>query len=177
MLVAAGIALPPLQGLTWRNVGPAVAGGRTSGVAGTDADPNLYYFGGADGGVWKTTNSGLTWNDVWPRGAVGAIGAIAIDPHDKQTLWVGTGEPNLRNDVSYGDGIWVTHDGGAHWRNAGLTQTWAIASVVIDPHDSRRLWVAAVGNPYRDSSARGIYRTSDGGRSWQRTLYLGASSG
>ena len=177
MLVAAGIALPPLRGLAWRNIGPAVAGGRTSGVAGTDANPNLYYFGGADGGVWKTTNGGLTWNDVWPRGAVGAIGAIAIDPRDEKTLWVGTGEPNLRNDISYGDGIWVTHDGGAHWRNAGLAQTWAISTIVIDPRDSRRLWVAAVGNPYRDSSSRGVYRTIDGGRSWQRALYLGASSG
>jgi photosystem II stability/assembly factor-like uncharacterized protein len=177
LLAAAGIALPSLQGLAWRNVGPAVAGGRTSGVAGTDADPNLYYFGGADGGVWKTTNSGLTWTSVWPRDAVGAIGAIAIDPRDKNTVWVGTGEPNLRNDVSYGDGVWVTHDGGVHWRNAGLTQTWAIAQLVIDPHDSQRIWIAAVGNPYRDSTARGIYRTVDGGRTWQRTLYLGPSSG
>jgi photosystem II stability/assembly factor-like uncharacterized protein len=127
--------------------------------------------------VWKTTNGGLTWRAVWPREAVGAIGAIAIDSHDKNTVWVGTGEPNLRNDISYGDGVWITHDGGAHWRNVGLAQTWAIAQIVIDPADSRRAWVAAVGNPYRDSPARGVYRTADGGRSWQRTLYLGPSSG
>ena len=177
MLLAAGITLPSLQNLAWRNIGPAVAGGRTSGVAGTDADPNLYYFGGADGGVWKTTNSGLTWQSVWPRDAVGAIGAIAIDPHDRNTVWVGTGEPNLRNDTSYGDGVWVTHDGGAHWRNAGLRASWAIAQIVIDPKNSRRIWVAAVGNPYRDSTARGVYRTTDGGLTWQRTLYLGPSSG
>jgi photosystem II stability/assembly factor-like uncharacterized protein len=177
LLFAAAVALPSLQSLTWRNIGPAVAGGRTSGVAGTDADPNLYYFGGADGGVWKTTNGGLTWQSVWPQDAVGAIGAIAIDPHDRNTVWVGTGEPNLRNDVSYGDGVWLTHDGGAHWHNVGLRQTWAIAAIVIDPRDTRRVWVAAVGNPYRDSSARGVYRTIDGGRSWQRTLYLGPSSG
>jgi photosystem II stability/assembly factor-like uncharacterized protein len=154
-----------------------VAGGRASGVAGTDADPKLYYFGGADGGVWKTVNGGLTWQSVWPADAVGAIGAIAIDPHDRNTVWVGTGEPNLRNDISYGDGIWVTHDGGAHWRNAGLRETWAIAQIVVDPRNSRRVWVAAVGNPYRDSSSRGVYRTTDGGRTWQRTLYLGPSSG
>jgi photosystem II stability/assembly factor-like uncharacterized protein len=169
--------LPSLHDLAWRNIGPAVAGGRVSGVAGTDADPNLYYFGGADGGVWKTTNSGLTWKSVWPRDAVGAIGAIAIDPRNKETVWVGTGEPNLRNDVSYGDGIWLTRDGGATWRSAGLRETWGIAQIVVDPHDSRRAWVAAVGNPYRDSSTRGIYRTTDGGRTWQRTLYLGPSSG
>lgn len=163
--------------MTWRNVGPAVAGGRTSGVAGSDADPYLYYFGGADGGVWKTLNGGLIWQNVWPQSAPGAIGAIAIDPRNRNTVWVGTGEPNLRNDVSYGDGIWLTRDGGAHWRNVGLHDTWAIAQIVVDPNDSRRVWVAAVGNPYRDSGARGIYRTTDGGQTWQRTLYLGASSG
>ena len=177
LLLAAGVALPSLQNLTWRNIGPAVAGGRTSGVAGSDADPSLYYFGGADGGVWKTTNSGLTWQSVWPRDAADAIGAIAIDPHDRNTVWVGTGEPNLRNDISYGDGVWVTHDGGAHWRNAGLRATWAIAQIVVDPKNSQRVWVAAVGNPYRDSTARGLYRTTDGGLTWQRTLYLGPSSG
>lgn len=177
MLLAASVALPPLQAFAWRSIGPAVAGGRTSGVAGSDADPNLYYFGAADGGVWKTTNGGLTWRSVWPREAVGAIGAIAIDPRDRQTVWVGTGEPNLRNDVSYGDGVWVTHDGGAHWRNAGLRETWAIAQIAIDPRDSQRVLIAAVGNPYRDDTQRGIYRTTDGGRSWRRTLYLGPSSG
>ncbi|MBV9333803.1 MAG: glycosyl hydrolase, partial [Candidatus Eremiobacteraeota bacterium] len=169
--------LPPLHGLAWRNIGPAVAGGRTSGVAGTDADRNLYYFGGADGGVWKTTNGGLTWRSVWPQNSPGAIGAIAIDPRNRDTVWVGTGEPNLRNDVSYGDGIWVTHDGGRRWRNLGLRDTWAIAQIAIDPRDPRRVVVAAVGNPYRDSPSRGIYRTTDGGRSWRRTLYLGPSSG
>jgi photosystem II stability/assembly factor-like uncharacterized protein len=155
--------LPSLQDLAWRNIGPAVAGGRVSGVAGTDADSNLYYFGAAD--------------SVWPQSAVGAIGAIAIDPQDKNTVWVGTGEPNLRNDVSYGDGVWLTHDGGATWSHVGLSQTWAISQIVIDRHDSLRAWVAAVGNPYRDSGARGIYRTTNGGRSWQRTLYIGPSSG
>jgi photosystem II stability/assembly factor-like uncharacterized protein len=169
--------LPSLQALAWRNIGPAVAGGRASGVAGTNADPNLYYFGGADGGVWKTVNGGLIWKSVWPQNAAGAIGAIAIDPSNKNTVWAGTGEPNFRNDISYGDGLWVTHDGGADWQNMGLRQSWAIAQIVVDPHDSRRVWVAAAGNPYRDGTMRGVYRTSDGGRSWQRTLYLGPSSG
>jgi photosystem II stability/assembly factor-like uncharacterized protein len=140
-------------------------------------DSNLYYFGGADGGVWKTTNGGLTWRNVWPQEAPGAIGAIAIDPRDRSTVWVGTGEPNLRNDISYGDGVWVTHDGGRHWRNVGLRETWAIAQVAIDPRNSQRIWIAAVGNPYRDTTARGIYLTVDGGRTWRRTLYVGPSSG
>jgi photosystem II stability/assembly factor-like uncharacterized protein len=177
LLLAAGVALPSLQGLAWRNVGPAVAGGRTSGVAGTDAAPNLYYFGGADGGVWRTTNGGLTWENRWPQDAPGAIGALAIDARDRNTVWAGTGEPNLRNDITYGDGIWLTHDGGLRWRNVGLQRTWAIARILIDPGNSRRVWVAATGNPYRDSTERGVYRTTDGGRTWQRTLYLGPSSG
>ena len=128
-MLAVGIALPPLHGLAWRNIGPANGGGRVSGVAGSDADPQLYYFGAAGGGVWKTTNGGLTWQDVWPQNAVGAVGALAIDPRDPNTVWAGTGEPNLRNDVSYGDGIWLTHDGGRHWHNVGLRETWAIANV------------------------------------------------
>ena len=165
--------------LAWRNIGPAVAGGRTAGVAGTDADPYLYYFGGADGGVWKTTNGGLTWQSVWPQKRAGAIGALAIDPNDRNVVWAGTGEPNLRNDVSYGDGVWLTRDGGAHWRNVGLrrdvghrARSWSI------PRDSRRVLVAAVGNPYRDSSA--ARRLSHDRRRTQRgrrTLYLGPSSG
>jgi hypothetical protein len=169
--------LPPLQGLAWRNIGPAVAGGRTSGVAGSDADSNLYYFGGADGGVWKTTNGGLTWNSAWPQSAPGAIGAIAIDPHDRNVVWAGTGEPNLRNDISYGDGVWLTRDGGVHWRNAGLRDTWAISQIAIDPANSRHVLVAAIGNPYRDSAARGVYRTLDGGRTWKHVLYVGPASG
>ena len=177
MLLAASVALPPLHGIAWRNIGPAAGGGRVAAVAGSDADPQLYYFGAAGGGVWKTTNGGLTWHDLWPKEAVGAIGAIAVDPHDSDTVWAGTGEPNLRNDISYGDGVWLTHDGGAHWRNVGLRDTWAIAAIIIDPRDPRRAWVAAVGNPYRDSAARGVYHTSDGGRTWQRVLYIGPSSG
>ncbi len=176
-MLAAGVWGAALHDLTWRNIGPALAGGRASGVAGTDQDPNLYYFGAADGGVWKTTNGGLEWRDVWPHEAVGAIGAIAIDPRNKATVWVGTGEPNVRNDASYGDGLWLTHDGGATWRNVGLRDTWAIAQVVVDRRDSRRIWVAAVGDPYRGSTARGIYRTTDGGRTWKRTLFAGPSSG
>ncbi len=172
-MLAVALAQVHLDALHWRNIGPAVAGGRTSGVAGSDADANLYYFGGADGGVWKTTNGGLAWNDVWPHDAVGAIGAIAIDPHDKQTVWVGTGEPNLRNDISYGDGIWLTRDGGRRWRHLGLRDTWAIAQIALDPRNSKRLWIAAIGNPYRDSTSRGVYRTTDGGATWQRVLYAG----
>jgi photosystem II stability/assembly factor-like uncharacterized protein len=163
--------------LEWRNIGPALAGGRTAAVAGTDADPYLYYFGAAGGGVFKTTDGGLTWRDVWPRDAVGAIGAIAIAPSDKRVVWAGTGEPNPRNDASYGDGMWLTRDGAARWQHRGLDQTYAISAILVHPHDPGVVLVGALGNPFKDSSARGVFRTTDAGKTWQHTLYAGPQSG
>jgi photosystem II stability/assembly factor-like uncharacterized protein len=172
-----GFARDAIGGLTWRNLGPALAGGRTAAVAGTDADPYLYYFGAAGGGVFKTTDGGLTWHDVWPRNAVGAIGAIAIARSDKSVVWVGTGEPNPRNDASYGDGIWLTRDGGAHWSRRGLLDSYAVSKVLIDPRDPSVALAGALGNPFKDSTQRGVYRTTDGGRTWRHTLYVGPQSG
>jgi photosystem II stability/assembly factor-like uncharacterized protein len=161
----------------WRNVGPAGGGGRVAAVAGSDDDALLYYFGAAGGGVFKTTNGGLTWNDVWPSSSVGALGAIAVAPSDPNVVYAGTGEAAPRNDASYGDGIWVTTDAAKHWTHRGLEDTYAIARIVVDPRDSRRALAGALGNPFRDSSARGVYLTTDGGRTWQHTLYPGPQSG
>jgi photosystem II stability/assembly factor-like uncharacterized protein len=163
--------------LAWRNIGPAVAGGRVAAVAGTDADPRFYYLGAAGGGVFRTTDGGLTWDDVWPHDAVGAIGALAIAPSNARIAWAGTGESKPRNDASAGDGVWVTRDGGDHWRNAGLAGSAAISRIVIDPHNPARVLVGALGNTYRDSTERGVYRTQDGGRTWRRTLFAGPRSG
>lgn len=163
--------------LTWRNIGPAVAGGRVAAVAGTDADPLFYYLGAAGGGVFRTTDGGLTWRDVWPQASVGAIGALAIAPSNKRVAWAGTGESKPRNDASYGDGVWVTHDGGTHWTWRGLGDTYAISRILIDPRDPEHVVIGALGNPYRDSTERGVYRTRDGGRTWKRTLYAGPRSG
>ncbi len=163
--------------LGWRQIGPAGAGGRVAAVGGSDRDSLLYYFGSAGGGVFKTTNGGLTWNDVWPSSSVGAIGALAIAPSNPKVVWVGTGESTPRNDSSYGDGVWVTRDGGAHWRNVGLRDTYAIARIVVDPHNPNAVLVGALGNPFLDSRARGVFRTTDGGRTWKQTLYAGPASG
>jgi photosystem II stability/assembly factor-like uncharacterized protein len=163
--------------LRWRNIGPAVAGGRVAAVAGTDADPLLYYFGAAGGGVFETKNGGLTWTDVWAGQTVGAIGALAIAPSNRKVVWVGTGESKPRNDASYGDGVWVSHDGGATWHQRGLQSSHAIAKILVDPHDPDSALAGALGDPYRDGGERGVYRTTDGGRTWQRTLAPGPHSG
>ena len=174
-VLALATALSPA--LAWRQVGPAVAGGRVAAVAGSDSDPLLYYFGSAGGGVFKTTNGGLTWHDVWPANAVGAIGAVAVAPNHPSDVWVGTGESAPRNDASYGNGVWRTTDGGRRWVHAGLNGSFAISRIIIDPQDPNVALAGVLGNPFLDSSERGVFRTTDGGRTWKRTLFSGPQSG
>lgn len=174
-LVALAIALSPA--MSWRQIGPAIAGGRVSAVAGTDRDPLLYYFGAAGAGVFKTSDGGLVWEDVWPARAAAAIGAVAIAPGNPNVVWVGTGESAPRNDASYGDGMWRTTDGGRTWHHIGLPSSYAISRILIDPRNAAAAVVGVLGNPFKDSADRGVYRTSDGGRSWHHTLYAGPQSG
>ena len=173
--MALAVALAPA--LNWRELGPAQAGGRVAAVAGSDDDSQLYYLGSAGGGVFKTSDGGLQWTDVWPRWSVGAIGAIAVAPHHSNVVWVGTGEATPRNDSSYGDGIWQTADGGVHWRWSGLRDAYAISRILIDPARPRTVLAGVLGNPFVDSRTRGVYRTVDGGRHWMQTLYAGPQSG
>jgi photosystem II stability/assembly factor-like uncharacterized protein len=171
------IAATPYSSLKWRSIGPATAGGRVPAVAGTLQNAFLYYIGTAGGGVWKTENSGQTWTPVFNKEPVASIGAIAIDPTDQNSVWVGTGESNPRNDVIAGDGIYHSTDGGKTWRNMGLRQTRHIATIAIDPANPMHVVVAALGSNYSDSVHRGIYVTFDGGRTWSKTLYLAPDSG
>ncbi len=173
--LALAAALAPA--LSWRQIGPAVAGGRVAAVAGTDDDALLYYIGSAGGGVFKTTDGGVTWNDVWPSSSVGAIGAVAIAPHHREIVWVGTGEAAPRNDASYGDGVWRTTNGGRSWKRLGLPHSYAISKIIVDPRDPNVALVGVLGDPFVDSGERGVYRTNDGGRTWKRTLYAGPQSG
>lgn len=169
---------PDTDGVKFRAIGPATSGGRVPAVAGSDRDPALYYVGGAGGGVFKSTDGGASFQSVWTDASkFGAIGAITIAPSDDKTVWVGTGETNPRNDVSYGDGVWVTHDGAKHWTHAGLADTMTIAKILVDPKNPKRAIVAALGDPWKDSTARGVYVTDDGGRTWTKTLYVGPASG
>ena len=175
--LAAGAAGLPTSNLNWRETGPAAAGGRVAAVAGSNRNPSLYYLGAAGGGVWKSTDGGAAWAPVFDKESVGAIGAVAIDPSNDDTVWVGTGESNPRNDVSYGDGVYKSSDGGKTWSNMGLRGTKYISRILIDPTDSNHVIVGALGNVFADSPERGAYVTFDGGKTWSKTLDIGPSSG
>jgi photosystem II stability/assembly factor-like uncharacterized protein len=174
---AAGAAPLPADNLQWRSMGPAVAGGRVTSVAGSAHDPNLYYLGAAGGGVWKSTDGGAAWNPVFDRESVGAIGAVAIDPSNDDTVWVGTGESNPRNDVSYGNGVYKSTDGAKTWVNVGLRGSQYISRILIDPSNPQHVIVGALGNVFADSPDRGAFVTFDGGKTWTKTLYVGPESG
>ncbi|MGR4064847.1 MAG: VPS10 domain-containing protein [Vulcanimicrobiaceae bacterium] len=162
--------------MTWRSIGPGEPG-RVTAVAGSATNDKLYYLGAAGGGVWKSVNGGRTWSPVFDEQSVASIGAIALDPTDDTTVWVGTGEDNPRNDVSYGDGVYKSTDGGATWTNVGLRGTKYISRILIDPRNHNHVIVGAQGDIFADSTERGVYVTDDGGKTWRRTLYAGLKSG
>jgi len=163
--------------LKYRDIGPAISGGRTTAVAGSDSDPNTYYAGGANGGVWKSVDGGVSWRATFDNEPVAAIGAIALAARDANDVWVGTGEAYPRNDAEEGDGVWHSRNGGKTWTHMGLPDAGTISRISIDPRDPRIVSVAVLGHIYRDAAMRGVFLTRDGGTSWKRVLYLGPSSG
>jgi photosystem II stability/assembly factor-like uncharacterized protein len=171
------LAAVVLVGLTYREIGPAISGGRTTAVAGSNRDASLYFAGGAGGGVFKTTDAGASWNPVFDGQPVAPIGAIAIAPQSDRDVWVGTGESNPRGDVESGDGIYHSTDGGKHWQHAGLERSAHISNITIDPRDRRVLAVGVLGRVSADDANRGVYVTRDGGAHWSKTLYVGPASG
>ncbi|HEY8298793.1 MAG TPA: hypothetical protein VIG32_12320 [Candidatus Baltobacteraceae bacterium] len=176
-LGASAASETPYAHLSWRSIGPAVAGGRVAAVAGTASDPKLYYIGSAGGGVWKTVNGGATWSPVFEKQDVSSIGAVTIDPSNENVVWVGTGESNPRNDVTYGDGVYKSTDGGKTWSDLGLKATRHISRILVDPKDPNHAIVGALGDIFKDSTDRGVYVTDDGGKTWNKTLYVGPQSG
>src|SRR5215471_13429320 len=166
-----------LKGLALRNIGPAVAGGRITSVVGLVGNPNVYYAGAAAGGVWKTTDGGGTWSDIFKQEATGSIGAIAVAPSNPSVIWVGTGEGNPRNDVVDGAGVYVTTDDGKSWRLAGLADAGQITQIVVDPSDPMSIFVAALGHVWGPNAERGVFHTTDGGKTWKKTLFADDTTG
>jgi photosystem II stability/assembly factor-like uncharacterized protein len=169
---------PPdiLAGLKFRDLGPALAGGRVTAVAGIPGNSNVYYVGAAGGGVFKTTDGGITWKAIFPEGS-SSIGAIAIAPSNPNYVWVGTGEANMRNDVIDGDGVYFSSNAGHSWRFMGLRDTQHIGSIIIDPANPEILFVGALGHAWGPNAERGVFRSTDGGKTWKKVLFVNDSTG
>jgi photosystem II stability/assembly factor-like uncharacterized protein len=166
-----------LSGLQWRDVGP-MRGGRSFAVAGVPSQPDTFYMGSVGGGVWKTENSGRTWTPIADEGIpIGSIGAIAVAPSDPNVIYVGTGEPDIRNQHSYGIGMYKSVDAGKTWTHIGLTDSEHIGRIVVDPANPERLYVAALGHIYDANAERGVYRSTDGGKSWKKVLFNASDPG
>ncbi|MEI6667060.1 MAG: hypothetical protein WCP29_02810 [Acidobacteriota bacterium] len=160
-----------LTRLAWRNIGPTAQTGRTPVFVGLPGDPDTMYVAGANGGVFKTTNGGVTWKPLFDQQTTVSIGALAVAPSDPNVIYVGTGEGNPRNDASVGDGIYKSIDAGEHWTNVGLPDSDKITRLVVDPRNPDVVYVAALGHEWGPNEERGLFKTSDGGKSWKKILY------
>jgi photosystem II stability/assembly factor-like uncharacterized protein len=165
-----------LKGMKWRLVGP-FRGGRAVAVAGVEGQPSTYYFGAVAGGVWKSTDSGATWIPIFDKQPVASIGAIAVAPSNPNVVYVGTGEADIRGDVSYGNGMYKSYDAGKTWQHIGLDDTRHIGAVIVDPHNPDIVLVAALGHAYGPNDQRGVFRSADGGKTWQKVLYKDDKTG
>ena len=168
--LAAQAPLPRLDAVTLRTVGPATMSGRITDLAVNEKDPSEFYAASADGGVWKTTNGGTTWQVAWEPGTVHSVGALALDQRDPRIVWVGTGEATNRQSSGWGDGVYRSQDGGRTWEHMGLRATRHVARIVVDPRSSDVVYVAAPGDLWKASPDRGLYKTTDRGRTWTRIL-------
>jgi photosystem II stability/assembly factor-like uncharacterized protein len=166
-----------LKNLEFRELGPAVMGGRIDDFAVVESNPNIVFVGVASGGVWKTTNNGTTWQPVFEKEGVSTIGDIAIAPSDPSVVWVGTGEPNNRQSSSWGDGAYKSLDGGKTWQKMGLAATHHIGRIVIHPKNPDVVYVAALGHLWGPNPERGVYKTTDGGKTWTQALKINEDTG
>jgi photosystem II stability/assembly factor-like uncharacterized protein len=173
---AQGVDKNLLNGLKWRLVGP-FRGGRVEAVAGLPDDPNVYYFGAVAGGLWKSTDSGLNWRPIFDHEPNLSIGAIGIAPSDHNIIYVGTGEPCLRNNITFGDGMYKSTDGGERWKHIGLDDSQHISKVLVDPRNPDVIFVAAVGHASGPNTERGVFRSEDGGTTWSKVLYKDENTG
>jgi photosystem II stability/assembly factor-like uncharacterized protein len=167
---------PLFKGMKYRLVGP-FRGGRALTASGVPGDPTTYYFGSTGGGVWKSTDGALTWKPVFDKEGTSAIGSLAVSPSNPSVVYVGTGEACLRGNISHGDGVYKTLDGGKTWKNVGLRDSRAIGKVIVNPANPDIAFVAALGHPFGPNAERGIFRTTDGGKTWDKVLYKDENTG
>ena len=164
------------QGLHWRMIGP-FRGGRTVAITGIPGKPNVFYMAPNNGGVWKSTDSGLTWNPLFDNQPTGSVGALAVAPSNPEIIYVGSGEGLRRPDLSVGNGIYKSTDGGHTWQHLGLRDAQQIGAILVEPRDPNRVFVAALGHPYGPNEERGVFRSTDGGVTWQKILYKDQDTG
>src|SRR5689334_13673646 len=189
LLATARLALPLLaadppkydpstfSGVQLRGIGPAMPSGRIVDIAVDPRDTRTWYIAVAAGGVWKTTNAGTTFEPIFDGEASYSIGCVTIDPHNSLVIWVGTGENNSQRSVSMGDGVYKSVDGGKSWTNTGLTKSEHIGKIVVDPRDSNVVYVAAQGPLWAPGGDRGLYKTTDGGKTWTPSLTISENTG
>ncbi|HEU4988475.1 MAG TPA: hypothetical protein VFT41_01680 [Gemmatimonadaceae bacterium] len=176
-LAAQSLDSATIAGLTWRNIGPANFDGRVNAIAGIPFPSKTFYVGAAAGGVWKTTNAGTTFRPLFTDESTASIGAIAIAPSDTNVVWVGTGDPNSRNTIEPGDGVYKSTDGGMHWKLMGLKDGQMIGNIAIDPTNANVVYVAELGHAWDNKGERGLYKTTDGGATWKRIKYIDDKTG
>jgi len=165
------------QRLEWRSIGPANMGGRTADVEGVSGNANIVYVATGSGGLWKTVNGGVTWKPIFERQGTFSIGDIALAPGNPDVVWVGTGESNVRNSVSFGDGVYKSTDGGKNWQHMGLKDTERISAIVIHPQNPDIVYVGALCHAFAPNDERGVFMTTDGGKTWTKTLYIDREHG
>jgi len=182
LTAVAGLAQPGFadsslySDMRWREIGPMRAG-RTRALAGVPSQPATFYFGACNGGVWKTTDSGATWHSVWDDQPTGSIGSIAVSESSPDIVYVASGEGLARPDLSTGNGVYESTDAGKTWQHLGLNDAQQIGQIAIDPKDANRVFVAVTGHPYGPNEERGLYRTTDGGKSFKKVLYINDHTG
>jgi len=166
----------PFKGMRYRLIGP-FRGGRSLTAAGIPGDPTTYYFGATGGGVWKSTDGAMTWSSVFDKEGTSSIGSLAVANSNPGVIYVGTGEACIRGNISHGDGVYKSLDGGKTWKNVGLRDSRAIGKVIVNPTNSDIAFVAALGHPFGPNPERGIFRTTDGGKNWEKVLYKDENTG
>ena len=167
---------PLFKGMKYRSIGP-FRGGRSLTAAGIPGDPTTYYFGATGGGVWKSTDGANTWSPIFDKDGAPSIGSIAVAASDPNIVYVGTGEACIRGNISQGDGVWKSVDAGKSWKSVGLKGSRAIGKVIVNPRNPDIVFVAALGHPFGPNQERGVFRTTDGGKTWDKVLYKDENTG